>query len=373
MEKQKHKSKNKEKHPKEKKINIFSNFGIGEEKDYFIENLSMMLASGMPIMLALDGVGAELRSKRMKEVIASLKEDMEGGSSLWRALDKTKLLSSQVISLLRIGEESGRLAENLKVIDIQQKKEKDFRSKLRSAMMYPILVMSFTVVIGAGIAWFILPRLSSVFAELDLELPVITRALIAAGEFLGEYGAIVIPSVLLFVILFLFFVFAYSKTKHIGQSFLFSLPVIKKLIQEIELARFGYILGSLLEAGLPVVDALESLESATTFRSYKKFYKYLQNSVEVGNSFKKSFAGYKNVKRLIPTPIQQMIISGEQSGRFSEVLLKTGENFEVKTENTTKNLTVLLEPILLIVVWVGVVAVALAVILPIYSLIGGIN
>ena len=120
MEKQKHKSKNKEKHPKEKKINIFSNFGIGEEKDYFIENLSMMLASGMPIMLALDGVGAELRSKRMKEVIASLKEDMEGGSSLWRALDKTKLLSSQVISLLRIGEESGRLAENLKVINIQQ-------------------------------------------------------------------------------------------------------------------------------------------------------------------------------------------------------------------------------------------------------------
>ena len=219
MEKQKHKSKNKEKHPKEKKINIFSNFGIGEEKDYFIENLSMMLASGMPIMLALDGVGAELRSKRMKEVIASLKEDMEGGSSLWRALDKTKLLSSQVISLLRIGEESGRLAENLKVINIQQKKEKDFRSKLRSAMMYPILVMSFTVVIGAGIAWFILPRLSSVFAELDLELPVITRALIAAGEFLGEYGAIVIPSVLLFVILFLFFVFAYSKTKHIGHSF----------------------------------------------------------------------------------------------------------------------------------------------------------
>lgn len=367
------------KHKKEKdktqvhKTRPFSNFGIGEEKEYFVENLSMMLASGMNMTLALDGIAAELRSSRMKQVVASIKKDIEAGSTLWKALDKVNILSPQIIALIRIGEESGQLAENLKVINIQQKKERVFKTKVRSAMMYPVLVLIFTIIVGAGIAWFILPRLSTVFAQLDLELPAITRALISAGQFLGDYGHIVIPIFLFVVFGFFYFLFVFKKTKHIGQAWLFKIPVIRKLLQQVELARFGYILGSLLGAGLPVVDALESLHQSTTFRVYKSFYKHLRDSVEVGNSFRKSFANYKKVRNLVPQPVQQMIVSGEQSGYMSEVLLNVGENFEAKTDDTTKNLTVLLEPILLIIVWLGVVAVALAVILPIYSLIGGIN
>lgn len=362
---------------KNKKIvkitSFFSNLGLGEERDYFIENLSMLLSSGMDILTGLESVKQDLRSRRMKKILDTVKEEINAGSSIWRALQDIGILPAHTISLIRIGERAGRLAENLKVIVNQQQKERVFRSKIRSAMMYPILVLSITVVIGIGIAWFILPRLATVFAQLKIELPFLTKVLIALGAFLGSYGSIVVPLFLLAVAAIIYFVFIFSKTKFFGQALLIRLPGVKKLIQEVELARFGYILGTLLKAGLPIVDSVDSLYHTATFRSYKKFYSSLKNSIEEGNSFQKSFILYGKTKKIIPVPIQQMIVAAEQSGRLPETLIKIGQIYEEKTENTTKNLTVILEPILLIIVWLGVLAVALAVILPIYRLIGGLN
>jgi type II secretory pathway component PulF len=144
-------------------------------------------------------------------------------------------------------------------------------------------------------------------------------------------------------------------------------------MKEVEIARFGYLLGTLLQAGLAVNLALESLANATDFIVYRNFYLYLGKSIEEGYSFQKSFSSYKNTAKLIPTPILQLIIAGEKSGNLSKTLLKVGEMFEEKSDITTKNLTIILEPILLVFVWLGVVSVALAVILPIYGLVGGLD
>jgi len=128
-----------------------------------------------------------------------------------------------------------------------------------------------------------------------------------------------------------------------------------------------------MEAGMPLIYALDSLSRSTEFRAYKKFYAYLIKSLEEGNSFKKSFDRYRRSKRLIPKSIQQLIAAGEKSGNLSKSLLKIGEIYEEKIEITTKNLSIILEPILLFIVWLGVLAVAIAVILPIYSLVGNFN
>jgi len=149
--------------------------------------------------------------------------------------------------------------------------------------------------------------------------------------------------------------------------------MFKNIIQQMELARFGYLLGSLLQAGMPIVDSIRSIKETAGFYNYRKFYKYLESSVEEGNSFQRSFLEYKRIKKILPPPIQQMIITSEKSGHLSETLKKIGSVFEERLENTTKNLTVILEPVLLVIVWLGVVAVALAVILPIYGLIGGLQ
>ncbi len=349
-----------------------SNFGLGRERDVFIENFAMLVASGITINAALEAMQEEKISKRMKDIIGTIEVDINSGYSLSNALEKTALFSPNTLSLIRIGEESGQLAKNLKVIAEQQIKDRVFKAKIKSAMMYPLFVLGLAFFIGIGVAWFILPKLANVFDQLQLELPAITEALIALGKYLGEHGAIAIPITLVGCIAILYFIFFFPKTKVIGQTLLFLIPGIKKLIMQVELARFGYLLGILLKAGIPVPRAIGSVHEATNFPQYKKLYASFMDSINEGNSFKKTFSLYPKSKKLLTPPVQHLIIAAEQSGNLAETFLKISQNYEEKTEITSKNLSVILEPFLLVVVWIGVVLIALAVILPLYNLIGGL-
>jgi len=227
-------------------------------------------------------------------------------------------------------------------------------------MFYPVLVFGVMIVVGLGVSWFLLPRLAQVFRSLNVDLPFLTRILIGFGEFLNRYGLVAVPIATLILIGggFLFFRFW-------GDLILPFVPGIGRLIKEIELSRFGFILGSLLESGLPISDALDSLEESTSIRPYRRFYSYLGRNIKEGLSFGKSFSSYPKISRIFPLPVRHILSSAEQSGRLPETLLNIGRNYEVRVDDTAKNLTVVLEPVLLVVVWFGVLLVALAVILPI--------
>ena len=343
------------------------------DKEYFIENFATLISSGTGITHALTAIKAELRSETMRRVVEGVREDIDAGSPVWRALEKTRILPDYFISLIRVGEESGRLPENLATVAAQQEKDRIFRSRMRSAMIYPLFVLSITVVVGISIAWFVLPRLSTVFSGLKMELPLITRIVIGFGNFLRDHGIIAVPSFIAALILIVYFFFISRRTKFIGQAMLFSFPPLRRLFIEAELARLGYLLGSLLSAGIPIVDALESVKSATDFSAYRKLYASLAEGIEEGFSFQKIFARNPKNSVIVPVPIQQMIVSAEQSGHLSEMFIRIGRMYEEKTEMTAKNLAVVLEPILLVIVWLGVAAVAFSVILPIYGLIGGLQ
>jgi type IV pilus assembly protein PilC len=358
---------------KQKKASLFAALGTSKEREYLVENLSMLVSSGMPIVDALESISKELETPRMKTIINTMKSDIESGAQLWETLSRARLFPQHAITLIKLGEESGNLAKNLKVVAVEQEKNRIFESKVRSAMMYPVFVLALTFIVGVGIAWFILPKLATVFAQLKIALPLITKVLIGTGVFLGTYGYIAIPALIVVTIVSMYLLFFFSKTKFIGQRLLFSVPGIRDLIKEIELARFGYLLGTLLEAGIPIDLSLESLASATEVSQYKKLYTHVHDAVEDGNSIQASLASFKGVSRLIPAPIQQIIATSEQSGTLAESLLKIGMIFENKADTSTKNLAVILEPVLLVIVWLGVVGVALAVVLPIYSLVGGFN
>ena len=350
-----------------------STFGLSKERDQFIENLSMLVLSGMSIVGAIASIIKQTKSPGMKKILERMMLEIESGSPVWKAFDKTGFFKGYTISLIRLGEESGNFAENLKVVALEEEKDRDFKSKVHSALMYPIFVLALTNIVGIGISWFILPKLAKIFFDLKLALPLITKILIGFGLFLNEYGLIAVPAGILVIGIVAHIFFFNKKTKFIGEYIIFAIPGIKTLLMEVEVARFGYLLGTLLEAGLPVTKAIDSLAGASEVIRYKKFYLYLRESIDMGNSFQKSFAGYKNIDSLIPQPIQQLIISGEQSGNLNKTLIKVGQVLEAKSDTTTKNLTIIMEPILLVIVWAGVVSVAFAVILPIYSLVGNLN
>jgi type II secretory pathway component PulF len=358
---------------KSRKVCFLLRLTTGKEREYFLENFSMLLEAGIDPITGLKSLKKEFRTKGMKRVSDGLIRDIESGYPIWQAMRDTCLFDKYAISLLKLGEKSGRLTENLKIIVRQQQKQKQLKSKIRSGMMYPVLVLALALIVGIGIAWFILPKLTRVFSSLDMELPLITRVLIATGNYLSDYGAIIIPLFLLTLTAIFYFVFFFSKTKFLGQNILLRLPVIKNLVKEVELSRFGYILSNLLKAGMPLDQSLEALHDATTFTPYKKMFGQFIKGVNQGDSLERIFEKNPKSKKLMSASIQQMIASGERSGSLGQILAKIGKIQEEKTDNTSKNLSVLLEPLLLVVVWLGVVGIALAVILPIYSLVGGLN
>lgn len=343
------------------------------DSEFIIQNLALFLTSGINIMTSLEAMKGETKNQNLKDNIDELKQAIEDGTPLWRALADLKLASENTVALIKIGEESGKLTENLNVIANQQQKDRSFRSKVLSAMLYPVLVMGMTVVVGLGIAWFILPRLASVFSSMKMQLPWITKAIIWLGKFLSVWGLIAVPAIIILLGVIFYFIFIYSKTKHIGQAILFAIPGIKDVLLQVEITRFGYVLGTLLDAGIPIATALGSLKESTTTYIYKNIYTYFTKAIEEGNSFQKCFQSYPKVEKYIPTPVQQMIISAEQSGTLGITLKKIGEIYEEKTDFSTKNLATIIEPILLFIVWGAVLIVALAVIIPIYGLVGGMN
>ena len=348
-------------------------FGMEKEREYFIENLAMMLGAGISMSVVLDYLKRDAGTKRMKHIIQEMREGIASGKPLWEVCETSGLFDENTISLLRSGEESGRLSENVELIRKQESRSRVFASRMQSAMLYPGIIFFVMTVIGLGIAWFILPKLAKTFEGLHVELPPLTRGLIALGEFIAHYGYIVIPSVIVFIAILFFFLFFFPPTRFIGQWILLSLPGIRRLIREVELARMGYTMGSLIQSGIPIISALDSLSHSTILRSYQVFYQSLRDGVENGFSFEELFIRNPRCRRFLPLPVQSMILAGEKTGNLDTIFLHIGENFELKNETTAKNISVLLEPFLLFVVWIGVVLLALAVIMPIYGLIGGLS
>lgn len=344
-----------------------------EERQYFFESLAEMLASGIDIIVAIDSLRQESKSPRIKKLCEELKFELENGSTIWKALETRRLLPPHLLTLVKIGEESGNLAKNLKVVIDQQKKDRQFKSALRSASIYPLFVFVLMLVVGFAVALFILPRLSSVYTSLNVDLPFITKVMIELGNFFQNYGIIAVPGFFIFLGLIFYILFFNKRTKHLGQKLLLKLPIIKRLIQEVEIARMGYLVGTLLKSGFPVVDAFNILSYSATFNLYKQLYEFIAESINQGRTFKQTFESIKKIEKIMPIYPRQLIITGEKTGVLPDSFLKISEFYERKNEESIKNIGTLFEPVLLLAVWLGVAAIALAVILPIYSLIGNLT
>ncbi len=338
-----------------------------------MDNLAIQLQAGLDLFQSLDAIERDVTSWSLRRLLHTMAQDVSAGIPFWQTLSDSGLFSAHTVSLVRIGEESGKMADNLHVIADEQDKERVFQSRIRSALLYPVFVLGLTVIIGIGISWFILPNIILVFEQIAIPLPLPTRILLKVGHFFRDYGSIAAPTIVIGTLLFIYVGFIARPTKFIGQRLLFSVPGIRSLMQQLEIGRMGYVLGSLLEAGLPIVEAIRSLSDATSLWMYKRFYNRLAERIENGESFQMVFQSQRRLRRMIPQTIQQIIITGEQTGHLPGSLKKIGEIYETKTETSTKNIAVILEPILLVIVWVGVLTVALSVVLPIYSLIGGLN
>lgn len=343
-----------------------------DTSEYVIESLSMLLLAGVTVGEAIDSIAGEIPQKGAREAMMEMRNDIDEGVPFAQALERTGLFAPSVITLIEVGESTGKLPENLKVVAEQMHKNNVMNAKIKSAMLYPGFLVGLLFVVGTGIGVFLLPKLLSIITGLQIEVGLMTKILIVVGTFFGKYGLILAALTVVMVICISILIKKSKTARHVAEVVLYRIPGVKKLLFETEISRFGFVLGTLLEAGLPVVTALQSLAASMATRRYSNFAAEVAQRVDEGDSFDKILSD-KRYKKLMPGTITQIVVSAEKSGNLSTSLLKVGQNYEDKADLTAHNLETLLEPIVLVLIAVAVLFVAMAVFLPIYSLIGNLN
>jgi len=368
MSKKKHKKKNTKETTLTKEITF-------RKKYYFdaIESIYLIIDSGQDILTAIRASSEDASDKRLQKLLGIIDHDLRHGSKFWQALEKYEFIPPRFINIIKVGEENGIMHETMRIVIEQANHEKDLNSKVMSASIYPIIILSLTVVIGLGISWFILPQLTSLYTSFGTEIPWTTKMLVNFGNFVRNNGYWFIPTMITSVILIGRLYKKNKKFKLFGENFQLYLPGFKQILLESEMSRLGNILGSLLDVGIPFDKSLNSLIEATPMLLYKEMYKDFYAGVMQGLSFAQFFSQAKPPKRVMPASVRHLIMAGEKSGNLPKVFIQIGITFNKKITKTADNLAKILEPMLLIIMFSFVAILAMGIIQPIYSQLGNLN
>lgn len=351
-------------------IQIFSRVSF-LDKLLFTKHLATMIKAGIPITEALDTLVDQAKSKAFKKVLSAVLADVENGQSLAKSLGKyPKVFDQFYISLIEIGEESGTLEENFEFLAKQLAKDYALRKKIQSAMLYPGLVFSATFIMGGFIALFILPKLVDFFSAFEIELPISTKILLFVANTMKDYG-LILAGGFLGISFLVYLIFQLPKVKPWWHKVILKLSVFGDLLAYSQLARFSRNLGTLLKSGVPVTKSLETTANTLSNLKFKKdlieIAQILSKGKNIGDALEqKKFSEF-------PPLVAKMITVGEKTGKLEKTLLYLGDFYEEEIDNISKNLTTILEPILLITIGLVVGFVALAIISPIYELTGSIR
>lgn len=337
----------------------------------FTKHLAVMVKAGISIPEALTTLSEQISSPYFRKVISEISDDIKNGNALSKALQKhPKVFSNFYVSLVEVSEKSGTLEQNLEFMANYLGKDYALRQKIKGALVYPGLVVSAATIMSGFIALFVLPQLVSFFEALEIELPLTTRILLAVANVMKNYGVVIVAGLAAFVASFVAFI-NLEPIKIYWDAFVLRLPLIGKLLKNVELAKFSRNLGVLLRSGVPMSTCLEVTASTLSNRVFKKHVLELNHSLQKGKSVGDALRKHNFSE--FPSLVPRMISAGEETGKVEEIMLYLGDFFEDEIDQTSKNLTTILEPVLLLGIGLMVGFVALAIITPIYELTGSIR
>jgi len=341
-----------------------------DEQIIFTKNLSGMLRAGLSLFRALSVLKKQTKNTTLNKILTSLSNEINAGGTLSSGLEKfPDVFSKLFISMTRAGEESGNLSGALSEIGINLEKSHSLTKKIRGALIYPGVILSAMVLIGVLMFAFVVPTLANTFKELGVQLPISTRFIIALGNFFSQYlilsFALIIGSVAGIISL----ARASFMEKYVD-FIIIRLPIVGNLSKELNTARTTGTMSSLLLSGVSITRAIEITEDVVQNVYYKKILKEAKEEVEKGAPFSKVFEENPN---LFPVMMSEMIQVGEETGKLSDMLLQVASFYEEEIENKTKNLSIVIEPVLMVVIGAAVGFFAISMISPLYSIMDNIK
>lgn len=339
------------------------------DRSLFAKHLSVMLRSGIVLSDALM-ISADSARGKLKRIIKNLHKAVSSGRSFSDALSAyPKYFSGMFINSIKIGEASGTLVENLENISIQLEKEQALRSKIKNSMIYPIVVLCATFILGLVLSFVVLPKITPLFEGLRVDLPLTTVWLIKFSNFIQQNGLAAFIVVLISVVVFLWLV-SRKFVRPITHWLLIELPLIKNIVKNANLSRFARNLAMLLKSGVRIDEALDITKNSVENYYYQKELNKISNEIRKGS---KLAANLEVNKKLFPVLLTRMVGVGEESGNFEETLFYLADFYEEKVDNAAKTLSTAIEPALLLIIGLVVGFLALSIITPIYDITGNVQ
>ena len=342
------------------------NLGKVKHKDVvvFSRQLAVMISATVPIVQALRILAKQTANPLFIEKIIDMANDVEGGMKLSSAMSRSKkTFSNFYVSMVKSGETSGRLDEVLEYLADQMEKDYDLISRIKGAMIYPIFVLSGMVVVGFIMMAFVIPKMTTLLTESGAELPFLTKILIAVSDFIANnYIFIFIAAIIAFLIVR---VWTRSKAGKIAwDTIKVQVPLFGPLFKKIYIDRFTRSLSTLIKGGVPIAAALRITAEVVDNQAYQELIMQTVLEVEGGNSLATVFVK----SELMPTMLPQMMIIGERTGKLDLVLEKLSGFYSREIDNMVNALTSLIEPLILVIMGVGVGVMVAAIMLPIFQL-----
>ena len=332
----------------------------------FFRQLAILVEADVPLVQSLRALGQQVDNLVFEEVLFNIANDIDGGASLSKAMSKyPKVFSNFCVNLIKTGEVSGSLQESLVYLANYLEKEYYLISRVRGAMIYPAFIFSTFIIVGILVLVMVIPPLTAILTESGQDLPIPTKITIAVSNFTKSFGWIVLL-ILLIVGGFLWRYIVTSKGRFFWDRFILKIPIFGKILQKTYLARLADTLYALTKGGVPIMQGLIISGDVVGNIVFKKILIKAKDGVKSGKSISSELEKHEE----FPPLFCQMIKTGEKTGKLNMVLEKLSDFYNKEVENIVNNLSQLIEPILIVILGIGVAILVFAVFMPIYNLAG---
>ena len=340
------------------------------EKATFCRFMSTMMKAGLPLSEAISIIAKESSNKKMHRILIDMQYSIQRGQKLSAVFSRyPEVFDPVFLTLTKAGEQSGTLEQSFEYLSAQLMKSYELNQKVRGALMYPAVIISAMLGIGILMITFVLPRISNVFLRLRIELPFFTRVLPQVSDFLGKNDILVVI-IAIAVAVTSILLLQMTKTRRIVIQIFGKAPVISRLFDQLDLARFSRTFSTMLKSGVPILDSVKVSVNLLSQEKFSKLGKNFEEEIQKGKTLSEALTKGEGV---FPSLMIQSVSAGEKSGSLEVVLAELADFYEQEVEHTLKGLTSILEPVLMLIIGVAVGAMVIAIIAPIYSVIGNLQ
>ncbi|MBI4991750.1 MAG: type II secretion system F family protein [Candidatus Harrisonbacteria bacterium] len=340
------------------------------DKVFLTRYLSLMLRAGTDLFRAIDILINDLDKPVLKALLTEIKNNLEKGNPFYITFAKyPNFFSSVFVNLVKAGEASGNLTAVLDNLSVSLEKERELKSKIKSALIYPIILLVMSLLMLLLLVTFALPKIANVFLSTGVQPPLFSRIVFGIGLFLSKNALIIFPLGGIAVVGVAYFLLAVPVGKKLLSLLASHLPLISTVIDQLALQRFAATLASLLRAGMPIIDSLEITADAVGSEKFKSSLRHIAREgiakgLTIGDAFRR--------EAVFPLVVINLISVSEKAGHLDEILKTLSGFYETEVDNAVKTMVAFIEPIMLLFIGVLIGSIALAVVVPIYQLVGGI-